>query len=238
MAMEDYTPKSSQLIKEMEQEHRPREKALQYGFKSLSNAELLALIFSTGIRGKSVIELSEEILNDNQGHLSKLTSLSVAEICRRYKGIGTAKAINLLAALEIGARSASDALKMERVALTSPDIAYKVMYPHFCNLDHEEFWVAYLNRRGEIIRESKVGQGGTGSTVVDVKIVMRGAIETLCESIMVFHNHPSGSLEPSVNDRQLTERIRRGADIFHIRLLDHLIMTDSEYYSFASNGDL
>lgn len=238
MGETDHTVKSSQLIREMDSSMRPREKALHSGFKSLTDAELLALIFSTGIKGKSVIELSDEILRDNDGHLSKLTSLSVAEICRRYKGIGSAKAINLLAALEIGARSVADALKVERTLVTGPEIAYKVMYPHMCNLTHEEFWVLYLSRRHEILRESKIGQGGTGATYVDIKFVMQGAIETLADAMMIFHNHPSGTLEPSPNDRELTEKIRRGAEIFGIRLLDHIIITDSDYYSFSANGDL
>lgn len=236
--MEDYLSKSTRLIREMDEKSRPREKALHGGFKSLSNAELLALIFSTGIRGKSVIQLSEEILNDNDGHLSKLTSLSVAEICRRYKGIGQAKAINLLAALEIGARSAADALKIERVFLTSSQLAYKAMYPHFCNLNHEEFWAVYLNRRCEVIRESKIGQGGTGATVVDIKIVIQGALETLADSIMLFHNHPSGSLSPSPQDRQLTSKIYQAAKLFDIKLLDHIIVTDNDYYSFSDSGEL
>jgi len=236
--MEEYEPKTNRLIKEMDADSRPREKALQRGFKSLSNAELLAIIFSTGIRGKSVIELSEDILNDNSGHLSKLTSLSVAEICRRYKGIGQAKAITLLAALELGARSAADAMKMERVLLTNPDAAYKIMYPHLCHLNHEEFWVLYLNRRGEILRESKIGQGGTSSTVVDVKIIMQGAVETLAASIILFHNHPSGNLSPSTHDISLTKKIKQACEIFSISLLDHLIITDNGYYSFQMQGDI
>ncbi len=236
--MEEYAPKTGRLIKEMDADARPREKALQRGFKSLSNAELLAIIFSTGIRGKSVIELSEDILNDNSGHLSKLTSLSVTEICRRYKGIGKAKAVTLLAALELGARSAADAMKMERVLLTDPDTAYKVMYPHLCHLSHEEFWVLYLNRRGEILRESKIGQGGTSSTVVDVKIIMQGALETLANSVMLFHNHPSGNLSPSQQDLTLTKNIKRACEIFSISLLDHIIITDNGYYSFQMQGDL
>lgn len=237
MQQEEYIPGSC-LIKDIDAEMRPREKAMQSGFKSLSNAELLALIFSTGIRGKSVVQLSEEILQDNQGHLSKLTSLSVAEICRRYKGIGQAKAINLLAALEIGARSASDALKLEEQIISDPEVAYKIMYPHFSNLSHEEFWVVYLNRRGRILRESKIGQGGTASTVVDVKIIMQGAVETLCDSIMLFHNHPSGNLTPSPQDRTLTDKIRQACAIFGITLLDHLILTNTDYYSFRDHADL
>lgn len=234
----DDTPKTSQLIREMDASARPREKALLGGFKNLTNAELLALIFSTGIRGKSVVELSGEILRDNDGHLSKLTSMTVAEICRRYKGIGRAKAITLLAALEIGARSAADAVKMERVIITSPETAYKVMYPHMCHLNHEEFWVLYLNRRGEIIRESKIGQGGTSATVVDIKIVMQNAIESLADAMMVFHNHPSGQLAPSYQDRDLTRKIKQAADIFGIKLLDHIIVTDGDFYSFNANGEM
>lgn len=234
--MESYTPKSSPLIREMDEQSRPREKALHSGFKSLTDAELLAIIFSTGVRGKSVIELSREMLADNSGHLSRLASLTATEICRRYKGIGQAKAITLLAALELGARSAADAARAENPVISGPDAAYTIMYPHMARLPHEEFWVLYLNRGLNILRESKIGQGGTGSTVVDVKIIMQGAVETLADSIMLFHNHPSGTLRPSQQDVDLTDRVRRACDIFNIALRDHLIITDGGYYSFHAHG--
>ncbi len=236
--MEIYEPKTTRLIKQMEEAERPREKALQQGLKALTDAELLAIIFSTGIRGKSVIELSRDILIDNDNHLSNLTALGVDEICRRYKGIGRAKAVTLLAALELGARSAADAIKNHKVAIDSPLVAYNVMYPRMARLPHEEFWVLYLNRGATILRESKIGQGGTSSTVVDVKIIMQGAVETLADSIMLFHNHPSGTLQPSEQDLALTRRITKACELFGIMLRDHIIITDKGYFSFRDKGCL
>ena len=236
--MEQNSTSSAPLIREMDQQARPREKAMRLGFKALSDAELLAILFSTGVRGKSVIDLSREMLTDNSGHLSRLTALTVPEICRRYKGIGHAKAISLLAALELGARAAADAAKTDNPAITSPDLAYTIMYPHMAHLAHEEFWVLYLNRGASIIREAKIGQGGTAATVVDVKIIMQGAIECLADSIMLFHNHPSGTLKPSREDISLTQRVKNACEIFNISLRDHLIITDAGYYSFHSHGQL
>lgn len=224
------------LIRDMVEEERPREKALSRGFKALSEAELMALIFATGIKGKSVLRLSEDILADNQGHLSLVTSMSVPEICRRYKGIGPAKAITLLAALELGSRAAADALKIERPVLNSSQLVYNVMRHHFDRLTHEEFWIVMLNRRGLMIKDMQISSGGTTATVVDVKIIVRAAVESLAESIILCHNHPSGSLQPSVQDDKLTEKIKGACHLLDIAVPDHLIFTDRSYYSYADNG--
>lgn len=224
------------MIRDMVEDERPREKALSRGFKALSEAELMALIFATGIKGKSVLRLSEDILADNQGHLSLVTSMSVPEICRRYKGIGPAKAITLLAALELGSRAAADALKIERPVLNSSQLVYKVMRHHFDRLTHEEFWIVMLNRRGLMIKDMQISSGGTTATVVDVKIIVRAAVESLAESIILCHNHPSGSLQPSVQDDKLTEKIKGACRLLDIVVPDHLIFTDRSYYSYADNG--
>ncbi len=224
------------MIRDMAEDERPREKALSRGFKALSEAELMALIFATGIKGKSVLRLSEDILADNQGHLSLVTSMSVSEICRRYKGIGPAKAITLLAALELGSRAAADALKIERPVLNSSQLVYNVMRHHFDRLTHEEFWIVMLNRRGLMIKDMQISSGGTIATVVDVKIIVRAAVESLAESIILCHNHPSGSLQPSVQDDKLTEKIKGACRLLDIVVPDHLIFTDRSYYSYADNG--
>ncbi len=226
------------LIKEMSSDERPREKAIRHGIKTLTDTELMAIIFSTGLKGKSVIELSRDILSDNDNHLSKVAHLSVPEMLRRYKGIGPAKAITLLAALELGSRSAADAAKIDNPPVTSSEIAYKLMKHHFERLDHEEFWVLLLSQSGRAIREVKIGQGGVTATVVDVKLIMRAAIEHLASAMIVFHNHPSGSLNPSRQDDELTKKIAEAARYIDARLNDHIIISDAGYFSYNDQGRL
>lgn len=227
-----------ELIKELDPSERPREKVMAGGIKTLSNAELMALLFSTGIKGKSVIELCDDILRDNRNHLSLVTKLSVKELCRKYKGIGPAKAVTLLAALELGARSISDEQSMECPQISSSAVAYDIMRHRFQRLDHEEFWVMYLNRSNHIIREECISRGGVSATVVDIKIVLRYAIEHLASSMILFHNHPSGNKNPSTEDDKLTQKIKQGAAYIDVRLNDHIIITDKSYYSYADYGRL
>ena len=226
------------LIKEMYRDERPREKAIKYGIKSLSDNELMAIIFSTGLKGKSVIEMSRDILSDNKGHLSKVARLSVAEMLKRYKGIGPAKALTLLAALELGSRSAADAATIDDPVVNSSGVAYSIMKHPFERLDHEEFWVLLLSQSGKPIREIKIGQGGVAATAVDVKLIMKAAIEHLASAMIVFHNHPSGNLKPSAQDNALTIKIREAAKLIDTRLNDHIIITDASYYSYNDDGRL
>lgn len=224
------------LIREMESDERPREKAIRHGIKSLSDTELMAIIFGTGLKGKSVIELSRDILYDNDRHLSKVARLSVGEMLRRYKGIGPAKAVTLLAALELGSRSAADAAKSDDPAITSSQTAYRIMKHHFERLDHEEFWIMLLSRAGKIIREIKISHGGISGTVADIKIIMRSAIEDLASAMILFHNHPSGNLRPSAQDDTLTRRICEAAKFIDTQVSDHIIVSDGGYYSYRDEG--
>ena len=226
------------LIKEMSSDERPREKAMRHGIKSLTDTELMAIIFSTGLKGKSVIELSRDILSDNHNHLSMVARLSVNEMLKRYKGIGPAKAITLLAALELGSRSAADAARIDNPPVLSSDMAYKLMKHHFERLDHEEFWVLLLAQSGRAIREIKIGQGGVTGTAVDVKLIMRAAIEHLASAMIVFHNHPSGTLRPSPQDDAITRKIAEAAKLIDTRLNDHIIITDGAYFSYNDQGRL
>lgn len=228
--------KSGMLIRDMVADERPREKAMRLGIKALSNTELMAIIFATGVAGKSVIELSNEILASAGGHLSKVARLSVAEFRRQFKGIGTAKAIALLAALELGARSAADAQTVDDPAIRSARDVYNLMRHHLERLPHEEFWVIYLSQAGRVIREVNISRGGLASTVVDPKIIMRGALESYAAALILVHNHPSGSLKPSLQDDNLTKKIVDAAALFDIRVNDHLIVTDAGYYSYCDEG--
>lgn len=234
--MDDNTIIRGRLIKELDKDDRPREKALKNGIKTLSDAELMAIIFSTGIKGKSVIELSEDILRDNKGHLSYVTKLSVKEFLEKYKGIGPAKAITLLAALELGARQARDARLVADPVVQTAETAYDIMRHRFERLRHEEFWIMLLSQAGRVIKEVKIGQGGVAGTTADVKIILKEAIESLASSMILFHNHPSGNLKPSNQDDMLTQKITKAAALVDIRVNDHIIISDCGYYSFMENG--
>lgn len=224
------------LIRDMLEQERPREKAQTQGVKSLTDVELMAILFATGTGGKSVLELSREILQDNGGHLSRVARLSVAEFLKRYKGIGPAKATALLAALELGSRASADARKIDNPAVTTSSVAYDIVRHRFERLNHEEFWVLYLSQAGKLVAESRIGQGGLTSTSVDVRVIIRDALFNNSPAMILCHNHPSGNLTPSVQDKALTKNIVDAAHLFNIAVHDHIIVTDSDYFSFRDEG--
>lgn len=236
---DDKTPKvRGMLINDMPESERPREKAARGGIKTLTDAELMAIIFSTGVHGKSVIQLSQEILSDFNGHLSKVARLSVAELCRHYKGIGEAKAISLLAALELGARAGADAQTVSDPVIRSSGDAYAVMRPELERLAQEEFWILCLSQSGRVQRKVNISRGGVAATYVDVKVILKHAIDNLSTSLILFHNHPSGNLSPSAADDELTRRITEAARIMGIVVNDHIIVGDNGYYSYRDEGRL
>jgi len=226
------------LMSEVAPEDRPREKALAQGIKSLTDAELMAIIFATGIKGKSVVQMCQEILNDNQGHISKVANMNVREFMQRYKGIGPAKALTMLAALELGSRSAADALKVENPPISSSAIAHRYMRPYLQGLDHEEFWLLLLKNNLTVIKPVRIGQGGITFTAVDVKIVMREALLAGASAMMLFHNHPSGNKNVSQQDKDLTKKICDAARLMDIRVLDHIIFCGDTYYSFNDQASM
>lgn len=227
---------SRRLISEMDEGERPREKALRRGIKSLDDAELMALIFSTGIKGVSVVTLCEQILSQYKGHLSKIASMDAAEFMARHKGIGPAKALTLMAALELGARASADAVKISETAMSSSSAAYEYMRPMLADLDHEEFWILLLKRNLKPLREFRVGQGGLTQTVVDVRLIIREALLAKSSAMLLFHNHPSGNLRPSQPDIALTKRICDAAAYFDIKVLDHIVAGPGSYFSFNDEG--
>lgn len=224
------------LIADMAEELRPREKALRHGIKSLTDAELMALIFATGIRGKGVVAMCSEILDDNRGHLSQIAEMDAPEFIERYKGIGPAKALTLLAALELGSRSVADSVRRSNEQIFSSEAAAKIMVPHLAYLDHEEFWILLLRHNLSPIRPIRIGQGGLTATVVDIKMLMRQIILAKASAVMLFHNHPSGTLKPSPQDRQLTQRITDACRLMDVRMLDHIIIAGGSHFSFHDNG--
>lgn len=220
-------------IRHWAKDDRPREKLVRLGCKSLSNAELLSILLATGFSGNSALALSQEILSSVGNSLERLAKLEVEELCQ-FKGIAKAKSVRIIAALELGQRKRTHNESAEYIK-GSGDV-YQIMYPFMSDLAFEEFWVLFLNHSNKIIAKTKVSQGGITATVVDVRIILKKALTCNATGIVLCHNHPSGSIKPSRADKQLTDRLKSAADIMDIRLLDHLIITEQDYFSFADNA--
>jgi DNA repair protein RadC len=215
-------------------EDRPREKLIRQGAANLSDAELLAILISSGTREKSAVDLGRELLKCVNNNLNSLGKLSISDI-KKIHGIGTARAVTIAAALELGRRrklaEAPEYLQIK----CSKDVA-DIFQPLLSDLQHEEFWILFLNRSNRVIDRMKLSQGGISGTVTDVRMVMKRAIEFLASGIIVCHNHPSGNLNPSESDSKITKKIKEAGNLMDIQLLDHLIISGKEYYSFADNG--
>lgn len=222
---------------DLDESDKPREKALRNGISTLSDAELLAIIIGSGLPGKSVIDLSREILNANDGRLSRLQRMSVHELCNKFAGVGPAKAISLVAAFELGKRYQID-LRRQDYQITSSKSTYDYIRNDVENLPYETFLVIHLNRANRIIYVDTISKGGTSSTIVDVKVAMKTAVDKMSSGLIFVHNHPSGNLNPSIQDDQLTRRLKDAAKILDIYVLDHLIISQSGFYSYADNGRL
>ena len=220
-------------INQWAEEDRPREKMMQHGAAALSNAELLAILIGSGNTEDSAVELMRKVLSDYRNSLSELGKTTIDELCR-YKGIGPAKAITILAASEIGRRRLEEEPLERKQIRCSKDI-YEVFYPLMCDLPVEECWVLLLNQSSKIIDRICISRGGLASTQVDVRI-LREALLKRAVSMVLCHNHPSGNTSPSRDDDRLTEALRRAAEVMNIRLLDHLVITDGGYYSYCDEG--
>ena len=221
-------------IKQWAEEDRPREKMMLHGAGALSNAELLAILIGSGSTDESAVELMRKVLADYRNSLSELGKSGVEELCR-YKGIGPAKAITLLAASELGRRRKEEGT-LERLQIRSSEDIYRLFYPLMCDLPVEECWVLLLNQAGKVIDRIRISQGGLASTAVDIRCVLREALIRRAVSMVLCHNHPSGNLRPSREDDRLTESLRQAAVTVNLRLLDHVIVTDGKYYSYADEG--
>ena len=219
-------------INQWAEEDRPREKMMQHGAAALSNAELLAILIGSGNTEDSAVELMRKVLGDYRNSLSELGKTTIDELCR-YKGIGPAKAITILAASEIGRRRLEEEPLERKQIRCSKDI-YEVFYPLMCDLPVEECWV--LNQSSKIIDRICISRGGLASTQVDVRCILREALLKRAVSMVLCHNHPSGNTSPSRDDDRLTEALRRAAEVMNIRLLDHLVITDGGYYSYCDEG--
>ncbi|HUW05392.1 MAG TPA: DNA repair protein RadC [Williamwhitmania sp.] len=231
MEQSDYRPLT---IKEWAVEDRPREKLLTKGTAALSDAEHLAILIGSGTKKESAVELSRRMLQSVSNNLDELGRLDVKALCR-FKGIGEAKALTIVAALELGRRrKLQDALV--KASVTSSQDAFNLFHPLVADIPHEEFWVLLLNRANKIIGRERTSMGGVSGTVVDLKLILKRGLEVLASSIILCHNHPSGNNKPSDHDKQITQKVKQACELLDISLLDHIIVAGSTYFSFADEG--
>ncbi|UII27110.1 DNA repair protein RadC [Fulvivirga maritima] len=223
-------------IKSWAEEDRPREKLLLKGRAALSEAELIGILIGSGTKSLSAVDLSKHILSENGNDLNQLAKLSVKDLMK-FKGIGEAKAISIVSALELGRRrKETEAVKKPQI--TCSEDVYKIIAPELLDNRHEEFWILILNRRNMVIKKQLISSGGVSGTVADPKIIFKSALEELACGIILIHNHPSGNLNPSQQDISLTKKMKEGGRLLEIPVLDHIIFTDNGYFSFADENIL
>ena len=221
-------------ITQWAEEDRPRERMTNLGAEALSNAELLAILIGSGSKRESAVELMKRMLADCNNNLNTLGKMTIHELCT-YNGIGEAKAITILAACELGKRRQMESPE-ERPDLGTATRIYNHMHPIMQDLDVEEFWVLLLNQHYRLIKKVRISHGGITETSVDIRIVMKEAVLANCTILAVCHNHPSGNLSPSKDDDNLTKGIKRACELMRIHFLDHVIITDGQYYSYHELG--
>ncbi len=235
--------KSNLTVKDWAEEDRPREKMISKGKKELSNAELLAILISSGSTDQNVVDLSKEILSSVDNSLSLLSRQEIGWLTKTHKGIGPAKAISIIAALELGYRMLREDSDTAANVIQSSSDLFQYISASLIDLPYEEFWAVYLNQRGKVICKQRISAGGITETPVDIRIIFKTALERNAVSVAVCHNHPSGALKPSNNDIKLTEALKTAANALKINLIEHIIVgiTDRgkpDYYSFYDNGIL
>ena len=218
------------------EDDRPREKLIVKGKNVLSDAELIAILIGSGSRNESAVQLSQRILSSFDNNLNALGKLSLKQLTT-FKGIGEAKAISIIAAMELGRRRRElEVIELKQIG--SSKSVFEIMQPIIGELQHEEFWVLYLNYSNKVIAKSQLSKGGITGTVVDVRIVFKTALEQNATSIILSHNHPSGKLQPSDADIAITKKIKLAGQQLDIPVLDHIIITEKGFYSFNDNGIL
>lgn len=221
-------------IKSWSLEDRPREKLLLKGTSALSHAELIAILIGSGTSTLSAVEVAKKILQAVENNLHELAKLSVNDLMK-VKGIGEAKAVTIVAALELGRRR-KDIDSQEKPRITGSKDAFELLKGDLMDLPHEEFWVILLNRANRMMKKKKVSEGGVSGTVADPKIIFKFALEELASGVIVVHNHPSGNLAASQSDIDLTKKLKEAGKFLEVQLLDHLIIAGQKYYSFADEG--
>jgi len=227
---------SSFSIKNWSQDDQPREKLRDKGKAALSDAELVAILIGSGSKEESAVTLCQRILASVDNNLSDLGKLSIKQLME-FKGIGEAKAITIAAALELGRRRRGEEA-LERKKITSSTSVFELMQSVIGELPHEEFWIVYLNNSNKVIQKNQLSKGGITGTLVDVRLALKTALEVGATGIILAHNHPSGTLKPSAADKQLTQKLNTAAQSLDIKVLDHLIITEKAYFSFADENML
>ena len=223
-------------IKHWSDDDKPREKMLQKGKSILSDSELIAILIGSGSRNESAVELSKRILASVDNNLNELGKLSIKQLMQ-FKGIGEAKAVTIAAALEIGRRRRGEEAQIIKKISSSKD-AFELLQPGMGELPHEEFWIVYLNNSNKVMHTAQLSKGGITGTLVDVRLAMKQALELGAVALILAHNHPSGGLKPSEADKQITQKLKNAAVALDIKVLDHLIITQKDYFSFADENIL
>ena len=218
------------------EEDRPREKLMRLGAGALTNAELMAILIGSGSPKESAVDLMKRILNDCENNLNQLGKMSIREL-QQYNGMGPAKAISILAACELGKRRQLEKVQ-ERKDLGSPQAIYEYMRPMMQDLDTEEAWIILMNQNYKLIKAERLSHGGITETLVDVRVIVKEALLNNATIVAFCHNHPSGNTHPSKEDDRLTERVRKACELMRLYLLDHVIVTDGNYYSYREKGRL
>lgn len=227
-------PKASFSIKDWNEDDRPREKLMAQSKAALTDAELVAILIGSGNREESAVALSQRIMASANNNLDTLGKFSVKELMQ-FKGIGEAKAISIVAALELGRRrKESGPAQLKKI--TSSQSVFHIMQPILGDLPHEEFWVIYVNNSNKVLRKLQLSKGGITGTLVDVRLAFKSALEIGAVAILLVHNHPSGTLKPSAADKNLTDKIKTAGLSLDVKVLDHIIITEDAYFSFADEG--
>ncbi|WP_288243165.1 DNA repair protein RadC [uncultured Chryseobacterium sp.] len=221
-------------IKFLAEDDRPREKFLLKGKSSLSDSELLAIIMGSGNRDETAVELARRILGSVNNNWNQLSLLSVKDLMK-FKGVGEVKAISIATALEIGRRRAGQEVP-EKPVISNSSGAYEIFRNHLSDLRTEEFWAIFLNRSNKVIHFAQLTQGGINQSIVDIRVLFKTALDHFSTGIIIAHNHPSGSLKPSREDIEITQKIKIAGETMNIQLLDHLIITQNSYFSFSDDG--
>ncbi len=223
-------------IKDWAVNERPREKMMERGEQALTDAELLAILIGSGTQKKSAVQLMKEVMDACDNRLSLLSKMTLEELMS-FNGIGEAKALTIKAAAEIGRRRALEKANDIDQITTAEDV-YNMMHPLMRDLSHEEFWVLLLNNNARVIKRVKLSSGGLTQTAVDIRMILKEALIVEATNLVVCHNHPSGYIYPSREDENITKKIMSASETMNIRLIDHVIVTDGQYYSFADNGKI
>lgn len=215
-------------------EDKPREKLMLKGKSVLSDAELIAILIGSGNRNESAVDLSKRILGSIDNNLNALGKLTIQQLMK-FKGIGEAKAISIIAAMELGRRRRTEDV-VDLTKITSSQTIFQIMQPIIGELPHEEFWIIYLNNSNKVISKSQLSKGGITGTLVDTRLVFKVALEMGATSLILCHNHPSGTIMPSDADKLITKKLKLAGDSLDVKVLDHLIITETKYYSFVDEG--